>query len=1364
MDAVGAPPPLARAERVAGSARNAKVLKLVRVRAHRFAGLHSYGCAGDDTQFVFEPGKPVTLLEGVNGSGKTSIANAVMWCLTGHLIRSQRQPGPGTAEYPCEVDRGGTTTTHLCSSVTPMPRAVDTLPAEGAPLPADTWVEVTFEDGDGELLAPLRRTQKRNSRGKLVEEEPDLEAIGLDPVAWRIPTVMPALIPHLAVGGASELGEAVARLTGLAALVDLSRHAEKAAERTGRRMVRELSKELGETARHHAEAAGDLDRIVEGSPTMRRWGGLSQPADVDARDRLTAAAGFFGSLKAAAFGNARGILGEGFDPESKANRDGLEKDVGPAADQVARFADLPSIKRLSSLKVEESAREETLALLSELESQAAAIDEMTASPDRARRAQLYARVSSWMREHGHAGDTCPVCIRSLDGVTDPESGAAVGSHLAEAEREFLAHAVADWVDHWRGALADRLPEVLSSEAKKSLPASPAELLHKGFIDELFATEGFRGVLSPLRTDTAVLVEECLEALPPFAEPTRRLLPAAVAGRATTLQKSVDAIVRALAFVDWLGTNTAAVRSACIAIRDGTEGADEPSRAIGRRLTALQEMVRDAVPLSSAIDLVGRLARIQANHEAKRNRIELCERTAAALGELVPLGTLAQAQVDHLRERLHRRADHWRRMFFMDPTTFSPSLADTRMDARGILALQAGRLGVTAPAQHVSNASSLRVAILGFFMAFREHVLATRGGLRLLCLDDPQELLDNDNKERLARGLSSLAADGAQVLLTTHDRKFARSLVAECRSEDDVQHLSVHPVNANRLTIALSPAIEEVDRKRQAFDANPDSARDAQDYASDLRVFIEARLGDLFDNAVHPAHAGSTRAPTLITLADRLRTFVASGDGELFTHPVIRRFAEDPALAEGAAPRRILNQSHHDKASIGYADVLSVRGDFHRLRTEVEKVHEQFRLHRWREPLDAAEGGTGSVVPFPAMPRPAFSVSVCPDLAAFSGSFGPEGSQDVPTETVDGSWFQGKALFYVRGDSLGFAVPSGSVVIVEAEPYPGRDQNLVVAKTKGQLMARRMVRAPGGTGVSLSAQMPDPRRSRATMTFDESKVRLHRIVGAMFTDMPPPEGARNEAAPVDDVPELHRVQIAYRVKEDSAVPLVLPGQTVLGGAELSAADLDRWEGKFVAVTLDDGKSIFKRVGSKLPGSLSHLRQFETIGGLGVCISARLPCRSAHQPVERADIEEVMAWRRLTQYPFSHGEPGAMYWICGPILATHLRSAFEIISGPLSQRMCSWMPCRHMASASASMTPRLLMRRATFSARHARLCSSIRVRMRRLRPSWVCACTKSKLQTWLRWSGRSRTHEPSLSQRRLRGLCRLGTFSPSRRQMR
>jgi hypothetical protein len=63
---------------------------------------------------------------------------------------------------------------------------------------------------------------------------------------------------------------------------------------------------------------------------------------------------------------------------------------------------------------------------------------------------------------------------------------------------------------------------------------------------------------------------------------------------------------------------------------------------------------------------------------------------------------------------------------------------------------------------------------------------------------------------------------------------------------------------------------------------------------------------------------------------------------------------------------------------------------------------------------------------------------------------------------------------------------------------------------------------------------------------------------------------------------------------------LPGQVILGGAELTSNDLDAWEGKLVAATLNDGTSVLKRVGVRLGGSLAHLRQFETIGGLGSSI--------------------------------------------------------------------------------------------------------------------------------------------------------------------
>jgi hypothetical protein len=84
--------------------------------------------------------------------------------------------------------------------------------------------------------------------------------------------------------------------------------------------------------------------------------------------------------------------------------------------------------------------------------------------------------------------------------------------------------------------------------------------------------------------------------------------------------------------------------------------------------------------------------------------------------------------------------------------------------------------------------------------------------------------------------------------------------------------------------------------------------------------------------------------------------------------------------------------------------------------------------------------------------------------------------------------------------------------------------------------------------------------------------------------------------------------------------------------------------------------------------------------------------------------------------------------------------------LSNLMKVGTPSKSMSSASVSMTPMALIRRAALIARHLRLNSSIRVISRIRRPAWVAASTKLKLQTWFGCSGRSGMQDPSLSQRR------------------
>jgi hypothetical protein len=306
------------------------------------------------------------------------------------------------------------------------------------------------------------------------------------------------------------------------------------------------------------------------------------------------------------------------------------------------------------------------------------------------------------------------------------------------------------------------------------------------------------------------------------------------------------------------------------------------------------------------------------------------------------------------------------------------------------------------------------------------------------------------------------------------------------------------------------------------------------------------------------------------------------------------FCKDPAFSEGAPCLALLNKAHHNKAAITYNEVHLVRDDLKRLRGAAEDLHGEFRRWRWREP---GPEHTAKVIALRPGRHPVFEIRVYPDLAAFTGPAPTDGTQDTETERFDSAWLDDKAFFYVKNENLGFAAPAGSLVVVECDPKPGNDRNLVIAIRGDRIYARRLLRPQSSGGpVSLAAEAPDPRKSPPTLVLDPSEVQVHRILGVLFEILPPPR-EKQEAVQLDDAPGLARVATAYRVRDHSALPLALPGQLVLGGARITPAELDAHEGKLVALTLTDGSGIFKRVGPRLPGALAPLRQFESIGGLG-----------------------------------------------------------------------------------------------------------------------------------------------------------------------
>jgi hypothetical protein len=1183
---------------------NRRRVLLKRLEAHRFAGLHKFGTPeAAPENYVHEFTSPLTLFEGRNGSGKTSLVNAIIWALTGEVLRPQREP-ERAEDIECWVaaavgDEGHTA--HKLSPLTPMPNVEQYRPDQ-AWIPADTWVELTFIDETGAELPMIRRSQSRSMQGKLKEMPPDLSVLGIDPIAVRIGTIMPGLLPLIKVGSESELGRAVSQLTGLSALVDLADHVRRAKARIDKEFVKAKTDERTRADRDFGTAKDDLERILLAHPTVKPAQAVPRPSDdVEIEQILDGITKHFESAKAVAFESARDILGERFDPANPALLSDLEKNIGRALERVSQPRTLTSAARLGSLqKLAPEQLNTAETNIHDILAEANALDALAQDPSTAARTRLYARVATWIADHPdpqRKEDVCVVCGGSLDHAIDSVTGKHVKTHMHEAalDAALLSQTLRRWAENAQGALMRSLPEALRAETATDLPAHPCDLLRTAIVDELFAFDPFRGVLRDLKTQTASAFDDVVKNRAALFEPTRIALPKGC----DDLCKTLKSLERAILFARWRHGNDALVHDVIARVLGRMPKSDEPSEKITLtgKLLDLEATVKAAQPVSDALVQCGRLKQHLKSRRAAESRLGDYATASAALANLFCLGQLADEQVDQLRKTLRKDTADWRSRIYLGayPDT-AHELIDTGLGRKGELDLVVQTGGVSAPAQHVTNASALRASLVAFFLAFWEYVLNERGGLMTLILDDPQELLDDENRERLAAAFGPLVAAGAQLILTSYDPRFC-ARISRLPIPGSIEHLEVHPATRQQPSVRTTLPLPVIELRKARFEADRNAEEPARDFADGCRIFFEAKLGDMFDDPAHAAWAIANPDPTLATFIQRLRPLVRAGPQGMFSANVFRRFVDHPSLADGSPTIVLMNTAHHGRRQeIRAADVAQCADDLSELLSLVEQMYEE--CYRWRR-RDAHQIQSATKVLTALAPAPhlALDVLVCPDLAAFTQG-GPSGESQESPDGLDPRLLDGTVGFYLRRPNFGFAAPAGSVAIVEAVPGPAADRLLVIARHEGAIYARRIVRGVNTGVIGLTAEVPDPRtRTPKTIVLTEAEVAIHRVVGIIFEHSVTVTQGRDEAVLVDASSALKRIEIAFRVIDDSAVPLALDKQVVLGGGRIELAELGRHKDALVALTLDDGSSIFKRVGAALPGELAHLIQFESIGGLG-----------------------------------------------------------------------------------------------------------------------------------------------------------------------
>ncbi|QOZ23827.1 AAA family ATPase [Bradyrhizobium sp. CCBAU 51753] len=193
------------------------VWRLVRIEAKNFAGLTTW----DGPSFDMTIGGENWCLEGQNGSGKTSLGNAILWAMTGKRVREQDGLVDELGERSAVNSPGGREVGSWPSIVS-YPKTVAELAQE-----AVAWVRLTFENEKAEKALAERRLTSPKDGAASIDVSVDARLTTI-PQLLETGLLMPARIPRIGFGDKSQsLYEAVKLLTGLDQLGDIADGAAK---------------------------------------------------------------------------------------------------------------------------------------------------------------------------------------------------------------------------------------------------------------------------------------------------------------------------------------------------------------------------------------------------------------------------------------------------------------------------------------------------------------------------------------------------------------------------------------------------------------------------------------------------------------------------------------------------------------------------------------------------------------------------------------------------------------------------------------------------------------------------------------------------------------------------------------------------------------------------------------------------------------------------------------------------------------------------------------------------------------------------------------------------------------------------------
>ena len=1149
------------------------VWRLDRIEASGFGGLTLFG----GPPFELRVDGQNWCLNGQNGSGKTSLASAILWALTGKRIREQEGPVDEHGERSAVINEIGKKLGDWPSFASYPATASDLIK------PVEIWVRLTFENQQGEVATAYRRMVCP------LKGDPTPEA-KIDPRLLRTPELletgllMPARLTRIGFGDKSgSLYEAVKMLTGLDQLADIAEGCSKFTH-GGLRFLK-YGKDNG-LERWHTQFTQEMAKAVEKAdelhfvlPEKLALGGKMLVADIkQAAASSSAEAGtHLATLKSEIAPAIDTITAEG--------RMAVRDAVGTARVIVNRGT--KSIALLDAwVALKEAKGDAAFASLAKASEAARTILDKALSWHAKQNADQKFRLKAlaaqfFVPPHEHSGPAqCPLCMALLS--TDEQQVLAV--QLAELRKDAV-EAERKLDDVCRGLEADlieRLPAGLKQH-RGLLATMEPKTSYGAAIRERFCEEPpFGDVLLGLARRNNIRVTQQETALPAFTfaafEPVRD-----EPQPATTLRRSLHDFDRLSALVAWWSKHRDAFREAWSEMI-GLKQEDDtyPANSVEGQLRVLEEALSKADPLDTLSKALMAAAAAAENWATIRKEQDLREAIAEALGPLKDLRLLVAAETARSIANLSSRIkDILGRIHLRERLAYE----QTSLGKKVVHIGGSFKHGMQIDAALVANTSWLRAILWAFILALREETIEGLGAnpFPLMVLDDPQTSFDPRNKRKWAEELARMAnmnrgaVQGLQLFLTTHERQFYQCMV-------DVEHLKgerglIGGVNKTSGVATIVNA-SWLQRAWQDANENNDDAR-ARDYIADVRIYCEDLLKFML-RGEGPAIPDLSLDGLKQELKRLQKAHVPPFDRRAFVDLL-------KALSGGGGnPMKLINEVHHkDDESLGLAEASTVKAFWE--KTLMSQIHDAFAVYDqfesfYGEPRTFPWART--VIPFPGGFREDVKALTLQKTGIAAAKTDGRPGDGVVTVT---EWEMATAItlpnheiYQLAAGTLDPVAAIGDLVVV-CNHAKINSRNLVIAAYGSALLARRYNEMAEHPEVAvLTGQSVDPYTLPEPLII-APETKLRKIVGTLFAAHRLPIPALDPNAEIVSLndPNVPRQMLngarLFEVQGRSAEPIALEGQFLITrDATTTIEQVKALDGRPVVAIDEDGTRYFKRL--------------------------------------------------------------------------------------------------------------------------------------------------------------------------------------------